>query len=167
VACALFHHEKNSHKRKTTKIEIKYTKATNSVETMSIQQYVTYLTQYKVLLCRQCQYYIVPGGIQRHLIDFHQSIPFMIRQNIIEFGSQLDLIDPSLMQINKGLNEYVKGLKVYKNGFRCSYTGCMFSCTTESSMVKHGRITHGWIISQGNQWIVTDIQSFFSGANKR
>jgi hypothetical protein len=134
---------------------------------MSIQNYVTYLNQYKTLICRQCQYCIVPGGIQRHLKDFHQNIPLKTRQSIIEFSLQLELIEPNLLQIDKNINEHIDGLKVYENGFRCLSSDCTFCCTTEHSMVKHGRIAHKWTTSQGTQWETMDIQSFFSGANKK
>jgi hypothetical protein len=118
---------------------------------MSIQQYVTYLKDYKVLLYRQCQYCIVPGGMQRHFTDFHQSISIMIHQRIIEFASTLELIQLESIKVKDELNKCIPGLKVYENGFRCLYFGCKFCCTTWGSIVKHAHMVHTWVASQGSQ----------------
>ena len=56
-----------------------------------MNQYVVYNTIYHVLICRQYGCGIPQDWIMRHFRQYHKTIPLEVRQQIINYGSGLDL----------------------------------------------------------------------------
>jgi hypothetical protein len=84
----------------------------------SIEGYVRYVEEYKVLLCIRCEHAIVPGsGIRRHLIDHHKEIPLVLRKKIIVYAASLQLDGPR---------------------------SCMAKCTETTRMLNGFTLIDGW-----------------------
>ena len=111
----------------------------NAIVTMN--EYVTYNAEYKVLICRQHKYGISPDGILRHFRDFHKAVPLATRQAIGDYSKTLDLATPTEVGTPCEPVQPVQGLMVI-NGFRCEYNGCSELRGTEMSMKQHCWETH-------------------------
>jgi hypothetical protein len=128
--------------------------------TESIDQYVTYIPEYKVILCQSHKYCLVPGGVKRHFRDYHKNITWRIKKAIIDYSATLDLIDPTEVQVPIYM---VKGLKIYEDGYQCLHQSCGHCAATEGSIRQHYR-SHN--IQQEN-WKRQTVQTFFQGSNCR
>ena len=67
-----------------------------------VSRYVSYLSEYHVLICRLCKHCISfndDGGIARHLMEKHITTPIQTRQSIISYCNSLNLIDPMNVKI--------------------------------------------------------------------
>ncbi len=130
-----------------------------------MDEYIIYNTTYHILICRQCGYAIPQDGIMRHYRRFHKTIPLVMRQEIINYGLSLDLLQPSKVQElweTLNVNTTIKGLTVY-SGFQCQYEGCVKYARTEISMKQHCRETHNWVAKERIIWKKQQLQTIFGG----
>jgi hypothetical protein len=126
--------------------------------------YVIYNELYQVLICCQHHYAISPDSIVRHFRMLHKSIPLEMRQRIIKYASELDLLEPKKVSVPTQMTP-IKGLAIY-DGFKCTYNGCTELRGTVESMRKHCH-THGWVISDGIKWSEQKLQTFFTTNNTK
>lgn len=130
-----------------------------------MNQYVIYNTIYHILICRQCGCAIPQDWILRHFRQYHKTITLETRQEIINYGTTLDLWDPIKVQEHmKTMNSKskIEGLTIYA-GFQCQGENCMKLTRTKESMKKHCRGSHAWANKDSIQWKKQSIQSFFGG----
>ena len=104
-----------------------------------MNQYVVYNTIYHVLICRQCGCGIPQDWIMRHFRQYHKTIPLEVRQQIINYGSGLDLWQPT--EVHKeweimNLKSPVEGLTIFP-GFQSQYASCMKYMHMEDSIKTH------------------------------
>jgi len=131
-------------------------------------RYVSFLTEYRVLICRSCKHGISPNGdgIARHFMEKHITMPIQTRQSILIYCNSLKLIDPSNVRIPTMEIERITELES-SLGWYCQEQldgkECGHCCVTETSMKIHCRDTHGWIKSKGVTWKRQSIQTFFQG----
>jgi len=139
---------------------------------MSNQQfrpYVTYLTAFRAVLCRLCEICIPPNDPLRHYKDHHTAkhdhpIPMEIRHQIADYMATLNLCQPTEIIPPRTL---VSGLKVFRDGFRCNFSGCKAGATTESSMRKHYYTHRHHIPKEFNDWEPSAVQTLFDGQHKK
>lgn len=100
-----------------------------------------------IIVCRECQFAVVPQQIARHLKDQHPSIPVPQRRVMIQASQSIedlahqkdDVIYPEPDQ------PPVPGLPTYHNGFRCIYHAeCQYVCRTLYRIQDHCKKAHGW-----------------------
>ena len=130
-----------------------------------MNQYVIYNSIYHILICRQCSCAIPQDWILPHFRWYHKTIALETRQEIINYGTTLDLWDPIKVQEHMEImnnKSQIEGLTAYV-GFQCQVEGCMKFTRTKESMKKHYRGSHGWGSKDGVKWRKQSIQSFFVG----
>jgi hypothetical protein len=68
---------------------------------MEASRYVSYLSEYHVLICRSCKCCISPNGdsIARHFMEKHITTPFGTCQLLIAYCNSLELTDPTKVEI--------------------------------------------------------------------
>jgi len=131
----------------------------------TIEKYVKYKEEYKVLICIQHQYALMPGkGIKNHLNTFHAAISLDTRNAIIEYGQALDLVKPEDIFIPIEEQTMIKELKLYDNGFICTHKDCIGHVEGTKDMIrKHCETAHKRTKSHGIMWKKQAVQTFFSG----
>jgi hypothetical protein len=129
----------------------------------TMNDYVTYNTEYKVLICRQHKYGISPDGILRHFRNFHKAVPLATRKAINDYSKTLDLAAPTTPHEPI---QPVEGLTIVK-GFKCSYDGCSELRGTEMSIKQHCWETHEWKAGASDIWVNQECQTFFEGSRHK
>ena len=128
--------------------------------------YVTYNTQYKVLICREHKYGIAPDYIQRHLREFHRGIPLATRNAIIDYSTTLDLAAPENIAMPVGTVDAIEGLSIV-DGYQCLYYDCSELRSTDVSIKEHCKKEHGWLTVTGITWKKQTFQTIFEGSRRR
>ena len=116
---------------------------------MDVNDYVSYLSRYQVVICRACKYCITPNYSQSHFSDWHSELVLTTRQAITKYCNGLRLCMPNEMQIPMD-KKPIDGLKV-TCGRICLMDGCGYVCGKESMAEKHAR-THGWVKGKDCTW---------------
>lgn len=131
----------------------------------NIEKYVKYIEEYRVLVCIQHQYALMPGkGIKHHFNKFHTAVPLEIRNSIIEYSKTLDLVEPENVLTPIEEETMIKELKLHKNGFLCTHDDCIGHIeATEGMMQKHYQNSHKTIKKGTRTWRKQAVQTFFPG----
>src|SRR5215510_9147131 len=61
---------------------------------MNPNEYLIYVSEYKVLICRSCEYCLQPGGLYRHFQSEHKEVPINIRKALVEYADSLNVVKP-------------------------------------------------------------------------
>ena len=139
---------------------------------MSLQEvknYITYLPEFQVVVCRLCEICIPPKDPLRHYERNHTSkkdhpVAMKVRRKIAEYMATFDLYEPHNVISPRGS---VPQLKVIKNGLICNFPGCDQCSTSENDMLTH-YYTHQKHIPKGfKDWELTSLQTFFEDQNKK
>lgn len=131
-----------------------------------MNNYVTYNSEYKVLICRQHKYCISPDGILRHFRNFHKAVPLATRKAIGDYSKTLDLAALTDIATPHAPVQPVEGLTIV-NGFKCSYEGCSVLRGTEMSIKQHCKEIHEWRTGTGDMWMNQECQTFFDGSRHK
>lgn len=131
--------------------------------TETIQQYITYLPNFHVMICRQCKFAIPSTYISRHFRNLHTKIPLAMRQAIIDFANTVQMDEPCRVIVPGPEEGPIDDLELIKKGYRCQFNGCMECSKKEATMTQHCRDYHGWIKSTEQMWTVQAVQTFFQG----
>jgi hypothetical protein len=132
----------------------------------TMDSYIIYNAEHKVLICRQHQYGIPPDWILRHFRESHKSIPLSTRQAISDYSKSLELSAPENVLLPTNSVEPIHGLAIVK-GFQCQYTGCSELRSTETSVKQHCWERHEWKAGSGIHWCSQTFQSFFNGPHRK
>lgn len=80
---------------------------------LNVNEYMIYLQQYRMLICRSCEQAIRPNNdIERHLRNKHRAIPHRVHKVLIEYAKDLELVNPDNISIPDGNGPPIEGLKV-------------------------------------------------------
>ena len=89
------------------------------------QKYVQYNAEYSVMICIQHKYALTPNeGICRHFQQFHKGIPEAARAAIKAFAKSVLVKGPDEVLMPLTEMSPVKGLEVWKDGFKCFHYSC-------------------------------------------
>jgi Orsellinic acid/F9775 biosynthesis cluster protein D len=134
-----------------------------------VKNYITYLPEFQVVVCRFCEIGIPPKNPLRHYEQNHTSkkdhpVAMEIRRKVAEYMTTLDLLEPDKVISPR---QSVPHLKTIEHGFICNFPGCDQCSTSESSMLTH-YYTHQKHIPKGfKDWKSTSIQTFFEGHHRK
>jgi hypothetical protein len=133
---------------------------------MTVNDYVTYNAEYKVLVCRSHKFGIAPDYVERHLRESHKGIPLETRQAIVDYSGTLDLAAPGDIAIPSETVQPINELCII-DGFRCMYDGCSELRGTNGSMKEHCKRDHGWVSATGVMWRTETCQKLFDGSRHK
>lgn len=108
------------------------------------------LPSHKVIVCKRCQYAVVPIQVNGHVQRHHPSITKNERESIVRTVEVLlDVAQqPDDVQYPSIESPPVKGLPVWKDGLRCMTTTfhgvCNYVCREKRVMTRHCRQQHQW-----------------------
>ena len=119
----------------------------------NIPSIFVHLSDWGVIICKACQFAVVPTQTIRHLNDHHPTIPDTRRKVIQESISRLEgiIIRYEDIRYPRADDKPIANLPVHKDGLRCKYRiendgrdECGYICTTLPGMTKHCREKHNW-----------------------
>jgi hypothetical protein len=128
--------------------------------------YVTYNTEYKLLICRQHKCGIARDYIQRHFRRYHQTVPLAMRDAIVDYSKTIDLAPPQNIAVVEEMVHAIEGLTV-TDGYQCTYYDCSEVRGTEGSMKEHCKKDHGWLTVTGIMWKQQAVQTIFEGSRRK
>lgn len=137
--------------------------------TTSQERVFLHLPAYRLIVCTECAFCVLPGALNRHLRDVHH-LAKAARSVHLNFIGDLDLATNAdeVFYPHRDATP-VLGLPI-ANGFACVRPGCAHLCLAAKRMQAHWRETHGVCASTndgGRQWKSVKLQTFFRGANLR
>lgn len=112
-------------------------------------------SKHKILICRGCQYAIVPSHLATHLRVYHPRSTLEQRRDFVakvEDCSTLANIHEEVVYPNL-TDPPVPYLPVYFDGLRCDWVSdreiaCSYVCRDLRLMRKHCKQEHGWVNQQ-------------------
>ena len=134
-----------------------------------LKNYISYFSEFQVVVCRPCGSCISPKNPLRHYEQNHTSkkdysVAMEIRRKVAEYMMTLDLVEPDKVISPR---QPVPHLKIIQHGFVCNFSECGQCSISESSMLTH-YYTHQKHITKGfKNWESTAIQTFFDDHHKR
>ena len=115
----------------------------------AFEQLFQHLLDIKVIICKRCQYAIVPAQVNGHIQRQHPSITTDERQSIVQAVTALSNIattPESIKRLHK--EDIIKELPVFQDGIYCMYTTasevCNYVCRDLRGMQRHCYIQHQW-----------------------
>jgi len=120
------------------------------------------------MICIQHKYALTPNeGIWRHFQQFHKGIPEATRAAIKAFAKSVLVKGPDEVLMPLIEMSPVKGLEVWKDGFKCFHSSCQgYVCGTQRQMENHCRMVHEWTKKEEIQWRRQAVQTFFKGMQR-
>src|SRR5947207_11622720 len=115
---------------------MKISKEIPSETTIDTSEYLLYLPEQQVLICRTCKYCLHPNEIENHLQRKHLAIPLKIRKELVSYVEGLMLRSPSEVITSIIVVSAFECLKITQ-GFRCSTCNCLYE--TPRSIQEHCR----------------------------
>ena len=83
----------------------------------SITEYISFLPEHCIIICRQCKYALAPGErIKKHFQSLHQAISLQTRKEIISYCETLTLLSPTDVITPEPENGPVEGLELISDG---------------------------------------------------
>jgi hypothetical protein len=116
------------------------------METMDVNSFVTYVEEFKVLICRTCRHGLVATGAKKHFQRCHKYISIEVRKPILEFVAGLDAKKPTEIEVPTVEVPAIESLDVVK-GFECQECHMLYGRVR--SMEEHCKTRHGWQRSKG------------------
>ena len=122
-----------------------------------------YNADFKVLICRECQYAIQKSAIDSHLLK--HKIYRGDRQNLLAEVAQLDILEPADVGQPCSSSLPIEALPIL-HGYRCSIARCQHLTVSEKRAKRHWSEVHGQgkalpSLSEINSSV--NLQTFFRG----
>jgi hypothetical protein len=107
-------------------------------------QLFAFLTQYGVILCKQCQFTVVPSQITVHLRDHH---PSLLQQQRKEIHNKLQRLEGIAFEKHQVIypepkQTPIQGLPIYEDGFVCKE--CQYTCRHRTGIQRHCKEQHNY-----------------------
>ena len=107
-------------------------------------QLFAFLTQYGIVLCKQCHFAVVPSQVTVHLRVHH---PYQTQQQRKAIQEEVDQAEGIAFEKDQvlypGLQEPpIPGLPVFKDGFACK--ACIYICRSKRGIQEHCKDQHRW-----------------------
>ena len=114
--------------------------------------------EYKIIVCKQCQYAIIPAYVGGHLKASHPKIPRQVQQRMVIAANNIEDVAhrPEQVQYPPPETAPVEGLPVFIDGYQCQWKDdlgrqCSYTCRGQTSwwMQWHCQKEHSWKNCQG------------------
>jgi len=126
----------------------------------SVQHYVTYNVQHKVLICKEHQYGIT--DVVRHFRgEDHSKMSTKTRLKIRAATQHLELANPNDMQIPSAYCPPIDGIELFDEGAQCKK--CGYLAGASGSIEEHCRKQHDWKAKDEPIWMNQAVQTFYQG----
>jgi len=142
----------------------------NQSLTTSFHDHFIYNSNYRILICRTCQFALLPksDAIRLHLQRVHRYLDLDLRKQCLADAKTLDLASIEELQsliIDEPI-QYIQGLQLL-DGLRCD--ACQYLCGTLNSINLHCREKHKWTWGQEHKpmWKSCHIQTFFPSERRK
>jgi hypothetical protein len=112
----------------------------------TIDCYLRYDTEFKVLICLSCQHCLTRLGVEKHFQRCHRVVPINVRKQLVRFSEGLAIVEPKDVRMPLIEIKPIAGLKVVE-GVICDVCGSLYG--TVPSMEIHCWKEHGWRRWQG------------------
>ncbi|KAH7110613.1 hypothetical protein B0J11DRAFT_499115 [Dendryphion nanum] len=125
-----------------------------------------YNPQFKILICRECQYAIQKSALQSHLLK--HKIYRESKQELLNAIAQFELLEPENVILPPAQSLPISSLPVL-DGYRCVAVGCGNLCASSKRMRRHWSEKHTLIERYDlfSQALPVQIQTFFRGTKLR
>jgi Orsellinic acid/F9775 biosynthesis cluster protein D len=129
-----------------------------------------YYAEYRVLVCKSCQYAVQPAYIATHLRSKQHKLPRSQGEEIVGKYKNVQLADPRREQvIPTTVVMPIEHLPIYRDGLACKH--CKFIGRSRDWMLRHQREVHGMKIGRGRhtdqvEWTTVWCQQFFTGVGR-
>jgi hypothetical protein len=147
----IVHHTVQSTIKSKVLRSLKITHSAKPTNMEAVYQIFTLLTQYGVILCKQCQFAVVPSQIAVHLKTHHSSQTYQQRKAIQEEVQKAEGIVFEKHQVTYPDPEEppILGLPIFEDGLVCQAqrtqgTQCRYVCRDVGTMQKHCKVEHNW-----------------------
>jgi Orsellinic acid/F9775 biosynthesis cluster protein D len=129
-----------------------------------------YYAEYRVLVCKSCQYAVQPSRLITHLRSHQHKLTQQQSEDIANQYGDKQLADPCLERIAPTtIVPPIDYLPIYRDGLACNH--CQFVCRTCNWILRHQREVHNIRVGRGRrptqlEWIPTWCQCFFISAGQ-
>ncbi|KAH0565678.1 hypothetical protein GP486_000934 [Trichoglossum hirsutum] len=126
--------------------------------------------EYRVLVCKSCQYAIQPTQIVAHLRSDQHKLSRSQSEELADKYKNIQLIDPRTEQIAPTIViTPIHHLPIYRDGLACNH--CHFICRSRDWIQRHQREVHNIKIGRGRktaqiEWTTVWCQRFFTGVGR-
>ena len=122
---------------------------------MDFDHYFEIDSQHRILICKSCQYAIIPSQLKTHLQVYHTRLSLQQRRDFIssvESSSDIATVHENVIY-PVPTDPPVQSLPVYFDGLRCKWMSdghavCVYVCRTLRLMREHCKQKHGWANQQ-------------------
>jgi len=125
----------------------------------SLQHYIIYDAQHKVLICKEHQYGIT--NVARHFQQNHPNMPTKTRLQIRVATQHLELTNPKDIIVPSSNSLPIDGLELSEDGAKCNE--CEYVAGTFGTMEEHCRNNHDWKAQDALMWTKQAVQTFYPG----
>ena len=114
------------------------------------EKHFQHLLQYHIIICRKCQFAVIPKQLESHIYGHHPSITPEQRQSIIEATARLTDVAPTPEEVQypRAGSPAIPGLPILWDGLRCvqqtSHGVCSYVCRERTGIQRHCREQHQW-----------------------
>ena len=119
------------------------------------EQWFQHYPQYRVIICKQCQYAVVPVQMQRHLREHHSRLSVQQRNGMIAKVQSLPDLASTMAEViyPTPRSDPIPELPVFHDGLRCvgrlpEHRKCRYVCRTVRRIQEHCKQTHQWANNQ-------------------
>ena len=124
-----------------------------------------YYLQYRILVCKSCQYAIQPNRIVAHLCSDQHKLSRQQSEEIADQYKDNEFADPCTECITPRTTSLpIDYLPIYRDGLACNH--CFYVCRSLRVMKRHQRDIHNGKVGRGRRsgpvgWSTTWCQCFF------
>ena len=115
----------------------------------SVDKYVQYIVEWKIVVCKKCKYAVWPKEITSHFTGHQHRLG---KAEVCEIQAQVDQIAGLATHFNDvpaldGTVKAFNALHMYSDGLLCTIDPdhCKYICRHERSIKKHCQQHHGWV----------------------
>ena len=112
---------------------------------LNLNDYLFYLENQRLIVCKSCRYCLQPDGVERHLRTEHEAVPLVVRKELVKYVDGLELVSFVELVSPTDVIQAFECLKV-TNGFMCLICDGLYG--TEESMRVYCRAMYGIVFTE-------------------
>ena len=128
-----------------------------------------YYSQYRVIVCKSCQYGIHPSHLVAHLRSDQHKLSKVQSEDIVDQYKDCELADPHKEKVGpQTIGPPIDHLPIHRDGLACQH--CQYVCRSERWIKQHQRQVHNARVGRGRRteptWTIVWCQQFFTGVGR-